>query len=63
MHVDFAHAIASASAILATMLVMQRLGWWVPRKDGGPRFSWQLFVGIAAVLFALNVVWPAGGPT
>ncbi len=58
MHFDLAHAIISGVLIFATMMVMQKTGYWVPHKDGGPRWSWPLFGAILVVMFLLNIVWP-----
>ena len=58
MHFDLAHALVSGVLIFATMMIMQKAGYWVPHKDGGPRWSWPLFGAIFVVIFLMNIVWP-----
>ena len=58
MTFDLAHALVTGVLIFLVMMGMQKAGLYVPHKDGGPRFSWQLFLGIALAVFILNLIWP-----
>lgn len=58
MHFDLAHSLVAAVLILVTMIRMQKAGYYVRHKDGGPRWSWPLFFAIYVVVFLLNVIWP-----
>ncbi|WP_135501097.1 hypothetical protein [Roseovarius aestuariivivens] len=60
MHFDLAHALVAGLLILATLFGMQWLGFYTARKDGGPRWSWPLFLAIFVVMTVLNLVWPYG---
>ena len=60
MHFDFAHALVAGILIFATIVGMQRMGLYVPHKEGGPRWSWPLLGGIFVVLFIFNLIWPSG---
>lgn len=54
MHFDLAHAIVTAVLLYGTIVVMRKLGLATTER----RFDWRLFVGIALVVFLLNLVWP-----
>ncbi len=58
MQYDLAHALVSGALILATIIGMQKAGYYVRHKDGGPRWSWPLFLAILVVMFLLNIIWP-----
>ena len=58
MHFDLAHALVSGVLIFVILKVMQKKGYWVAYKDGGPFWSWPAFGAIAAVIFVLNIIWP-----
>ena len=58
MHFDLAHALFSAVLILAAIMIMQRTGYHVPHKEGGPRWSWPLFIAVFVVMFLINIIWP-----
>ncbi|SHG82188.1 hypothetical protein [Marivita hallyeonensis] len=58
MQFDLAHAIVAGLLILGVVHWMERAGWYVRHKDGGPRWSWPLFGAVFVVIFVLNLVWP-----
>lgn len=58
MHFDLAHALVTGVLVFGVMVGMHKAGLYVPRKEGGPRWSWPLFFGVAAAVFILNLVWP-----
>jgi hypothetical protein len=58
MTFDLAHALVAGVLIFAVITGMQKTGLYISHKDGGPRWSWPLFFGIAAAMFVLNLVWP-----
>ncbi len=58
MTFDLAHALVAGVLIFAVIAGMRKAGLYTPHKDGGPRWSWPLFFGIAAAMFAFNLVWP-----
>ena len=58
MTFDLAHALVAGVLIFAVITGMQKTGLYIPHKDGGPRWSWPLFFGIAAAMFVLNLLWP-----
>ncbi len=58
MHLDIAHALVTGVLIFAVMFGMQKAGLYVPRREGGPFWSWPLFFGIAAAVSVLNLIWP-----
>ena len=52
------HALVTGVLIYAIMFGMHRAGLYVPRKEGGPRWSWPLFVAVGVTVFILNIIWP-----
>ena len=60
MHFDLAHAIVSAGLMFATIVVLRKSGYLVPHSEGGPRWSWPLFLSIFVVMFIFNLIWPNG---
>jgi hypothetical protein len=60
MHLDLAHALVSGVLVLGVVLLLQKTGHYVPRREGGPRWSWPLFAAIFVVVLILNLVWPYG---
>ncbi len=53
-----AHALVTGVLIYAIMFGMYKAGLYVPRKEGGPRWSWPLFAAVGVTVFILNIIWP-----
>lgn len=60
MHFDLAHALVTAALLFVIVTVMQKTGLYKSSKDGGPRFSWPLFLVTIVVIFGMNIIWPTG---
>lgn len=56
MHIDLAHAIVSAIAILLTIFVMRKTGLADATKEKA--FDWKIFLGVLVVMFVVNMLWP-----
>ena len=58
MTFDLAHALVTGVLVIAVTIGMHKAGFYVPKKEGGPRWSWPLFAAIAGSVFILNLIWP-----
>lgn len=58
MTFDLAHALVTGVLIFLVMIALYKAGLYVPQKQGGPRWSWPLFLGVGLAVFVLNLLWP-----
>ncbi|SHG76500.1 hypothetical protein [Marivita hallyeonensis] len=55
---DLVHAVITGALVFSVMMGLQKAGLYKPHKEGGPRWSWPLFFGVAVSVFILNLIWP-----